>query len=210
MAADYPRPSFTVDVVLLRWVGHLELLLIERRKDPFAGAWALPGGYVEPTEAAPAAAVRELAEETGVVFPPERLLEIGVYSEPDRDPRGWTVSSAWIGLAPARTAAVAGDDASAAAWHRLDALPALAFDHARIVEAAVGRLRAHLQADTAALALLPESFRSADARRLYAALLGRPIGPRPFKAWLRRREAVVRVGPSRFKAAPSLTDDWCR
>lgn len=210
MPDEYPRPSFTVDVVLLRWVGRLELLLIQRKKDPFAGAWALPGGYVEPTEDAPTAAVRELVEETGVEFPADRLLEIGVFSKPGRDPRGWTISSAWIGLGSPELAPKAGDDASAAAWHPLAELPALAFDHADIVAAARARLRMHLQADTTALALLPPTFRTQHARKLYAALLDRPIGPRPFKAWLRRRGAVERVGPARFKAAPHLTVDWVR
>jgi len=210
MSKEYPRPSFTVDVVLLRWVGHLEVLLIRRRKEPFAGAWALPGGFVEPGEPAPAAAVRELVEETTVVFPPERLLEIGVFSEPGRDPRGWTVSSAWIGLASAEVAPKAGDDASAAAWHPLAELPPLAFDHARIIAAARARLRTHLQVDTAALSLLPPTFRTIHARKLYAALLDLPISPRPFKAWLRRRGAVERVGPARFKAAPRLSVDWIR
>jgi 8-oxo-dGTP diphosphatase len=208
--ADYPRPDFTVDVVLLRWVRRLEILLIERRKDPFAGRWALPGGFVEKNEPARAAAVRELVEETAVVFPPERLLEIGVFSEAGRDPRGWTISSAWIGLAPPETAPRAGDDASAARWHPLAERPALAFDHAAIVDAAVGRLRQHIQSDTTVLQLLPAGFRSADARRLYAEIIGETVTPRAFKAWLRRREAVVRVGPSRFVPSKGLTADWLR
>ncbi len=184
--------------------------MIERRKDPFAGAWALPGGFVEPEESAATAAVRELVEETGVTFPPERLLEIGVFSDAGRDPRGWTVSSAWIGLAPADTKATAGDDASAAAWHSVEELPTLAFDHAKIVSAARKRLLEHLQADTAVFALLPPKFYSADARMLFAALIGEPVPPRKFKAWLRRRQAVVRVGPARFSPAKGLTADWLR
>jgi 8-oxo-dGTP diphosphatase len=208
--AEYPRPDFTVDVVLLRWVRRLEMLLIERRKDPFAGHWALPGGYVEKDEPARAAAVRELVEETGVAFPPERLLEIGVFTEPGRDPRGWTISSAWIGLAPPETAARAGDDAAVARWFPVGELPPLAFDHGAIVAAARKRLCEHLQADTAALQLLPRGFRSADARRLYGVLIGEDVPPRKFKAWLRRREAVVRIGPSRFIPSAGLTADWLR
>lgn len=211
MAIEYPRPSFTVDVVLIRYVGRLEILLIQRKKDPFEGQWALPGGYVEKDEPARAAAVRELVEETGVTFPPERLLEIGVFADPGRDPRGWTVSSAWIGLAPPDgTQAVAGDDAAATAWHPVTDLPALAFDHGAIIRAARARLLMHLQSDTAAFALLKPGFRSADARKLFAEILGESIGPRKFKAWLRRRGAVERVGPSRFKAAAALHPDWVR
>ena len=207
---SYPRPSFTVDVVLLRFNRHLELLLIQRGAEPFAGRWALPGGYVEEEESPRDAAVRELQEETTVVFPPERLLEVGVFADKGRDPRGWTVSSAWIGLAASDVAAKGGDDAKEAKWHPVTALPELAFDHGIIVRAAHQKLLMHLQSDTAALQLLPASFRSADARTLYSEILGEPVTPRKFKAWLRRREAVERVGPSRFRPSRGLSHDWLR
>ena len=111
--------------------GHLELLLIKRKADPFAGLWALPGGYVDQGESPEEAALRELAEETHLSTRP--LFSIGVFGAPDRDPRGWVVSAAYLAFAPADCTAVAGDDAAEVDWHPLDTLPKLAFDHTEVI-----------------------------------------------------------------------------
>lgn len=206
---DYPRPAFTADVVLLRWHGgHLQVLLIQRDKDPFAGQHALPGGFVDAGESPRAGALRELLEETGVGAVP--LYEVGVFGDPGRDPRGWVVSSAWIGLAPPDVRATAGDDARAVGWHRLTDLPPLAFDHAKIIATARRRLRELTELGTDVLLLLPEPFRTRQARHLYAQIRGEAVPPSAFKAWLRRRGAVERVGPARFRRAAALRDDWLR
>ncbi len=205
----YPRPSLTVDVVLLRWhAGWLECLLIERRNDPFAGRWALPGGFVDEHEAPEGAALRELREETEVGEVP--LFAVGTFGAPHRDPRGWVVSAAYLGLAPPGTFARAGDDAQAVRWARVADLPPLAFDHAEIISAALAHLRLLTQASTEPLQLIAAPFRTQQARHLYAQILGEPIAPRPFKAWLRRREVVRRVGPARFERQPGLHPDWVR
>ena len=137
---DFPRPALTVDVVLLTREAAPHLLLIQRQRDPFAGMWALPGGFVEEGETLAAAARRELLEETGVVVGDlEQLVTAG---DPGRDPRGWTVSVAYLARVNLGEATpVAADDARAVAWHPLDALPPLAFDHAAIVARAMTRLR---------------------------------------------------------------------
>ena len=137
---DFPRPALTVDVVLLTREAVPKLLLIQRKRDPFAGAWALPGGFVEEGETLAAAARRELREETGVeVGDLEQLVAAG---DPGRDPRGWTVSVAYLArVNPGEVSPVAADDARAVGWHPLDALPPLAFDHAAIVGRAANRLR---------------------------------------------------------------------
>ncbi|MCA9539999.1 MAG: NUDIX hydrolase [Myxococcales bacterium] len=205
----YPRPSLTADVVLLRYRdGWLQVLLIERKRPPFAGRFALPGGFVDEGEAPIAAAARELREETGVEGVP--LYEVGAFGEAGRDPRGWVVSVAFLGLATPDCWAQAGDDAAALGWHRLTKLPEMAFDHAQIIERALGTLRQRLQVDTTALQLLPPGFRTVQARHLYSQILGEPIAPTPFKAWLRRRGAVERLGPARFARAASLRPDWQR
>jgi 8-oxo-dGTP diphosphatase len=136
---DYPRPALTVDVVLVTREAKPRVLLIERRGEPFAGKWALPGGFVDEGERLAGAAVRELEEETGLsVVELEQLYTAG---DPGRDPRGWTVSVAFLARVDARKAkAVAGDDATRAEWHRLDKLPELAFDHAMLIERARARL----------------------------------------------------------------------
>lgn len=134
---DYPRPALTVDVVLATREPRPRVLLIKRGQDPFAGAWALPGGFVEEGERLVDAARRELLEETGVTAPDlEQLCAAG---DPGRDPRGWTVSVVFFARVdelPAKGA----DDATEAKWFRLDKLPAMAFDHADILKRAAGRI----------------------------------------------------------------------
>jgi 8-oxo-dGTP diphosphatase len=124
----YDKPSVTVDCVVLD--SRDRLLLIRRRNPPFAEQFALPGGFVDPGETTEAAARRELAEETGLQARDLRL--VGVYSKPGRDPRGWTISIAYL-VATGSDAPVAGDDAAEvefrAGWRELD----LAFDHNEIV-----------------------------------------------------------------------------
>jgi len=138
MRDAFPRPAFTADTVLARkgsdgW----EVLLVRRGRPPFQGRWALPGGFVDEHEPPEDAARRELEEETGIRYRgPLALLD--VFGGPGRDPRGWTVSAVYVGVLDQGEApvATAGDDADDAAWHRLDALPGLAFDHGEILAAA--------------------------------------------------------------------------
>jgi len=123
----------TVDIVLFRRRSHrIEVLLIERGRDPFRGFWALPGGFVEQDEALEHAARRELQEETGLVG--IQLQQLGAFGDPGRDPRGHTVSIAFRGLIEDDAGGVmAGDDAAAAQWWPATGLPSLAFDHENII-----------------------------------------------------------------------------
>jgi 8-oxo-dGTP diphosphatase len=139
----WPRPALTVDVAVFVRGAPLLVLLIQRAQTPFAGAWALPGGFVEEGEIVAAAAARELAEETGIGAGDLRLL--GVYSAPGRDPRGWTVSVAYVHELDAEVPVRGGDDAAAARWFAVDELPPLAFDHAQIVTEAITAVRSRLR-----------------------------------------------------------------
>lgn len=136
---EYPRPALTVDVAIVTREARPRVLLIRRKKDPFAGSWALPGGFVDENEKLADAARRELVEETGVtVADIEQLYTAG---DPGRDPRGWTVSVAYVAqVDPAALKPVAADDADEVGWHPLDALPTLAFDHAMLLARARARL----------------------------------------------------------------------
>lgn len=129
-------PAVSVDIVLFSDDGS-RILLIRRKAPPYQGMWAIPGGFVEPDETVEQAAVRELAEETGIRG--VDLSLVYVFSEPDRDPRGRTISVAFSGTAPEGTSATAGDDAAAVQWFALDDLPDLAFDHAQIIARAESR-----------------------------------------------------------------------
>jgi 8-oxo-dGTP diphosphatase len=126
----------TVDVVVLTDASAPSLLLVQRAHPPFAGEWALPGGFVEEGERAAEAALRELAEETGLEAGSLRLL--GIYDSPGRDPRGWTVSIAYLAVVPSEVPVSGTDDARDARWFRVDILPELAFDHATIIADALG------------------------------------------------------------------------
>ncbi|MFB8123334.1 NUDIX domain-containing protein [Streptomyces bacillaris] len=127
---------YTADVVLFA-AGHV--LLIERGWDPFKNRWALPGGHVNTGESSLDASARELEEESGITVPTADLRQVGAFDAPDRDPRGRYVSVAYTATLPALVEPTAGDDATAARWWPLDALPDLAFDHAEIVAAAASR-----------------------------------------------------------------------
>jgi 8-oxo-dGTP diphosphatase len=136
---DYPRPALTVDVVLATREARPRVLLIKRKHDPFAGKWALPGGFVDENEKPADAARRELAEETGLRV--EDLEQLHTAGDPGRDPRGWTVSVVFLARVDAdEVKPVAGDDAAEADWFPLDELPALAFDHAMLLLRAKVRL----------------------------------------------------------------------
>lgn len=135
-ARERERPSVTVDIVVIAQVeGKRKALLIRRKNPPFSGSWAIPGGFVEPCEPLEKAARRELSEETGVH--PAHLEQLRAFGDPGRDPRGWTISIAFIAeldeieLRPWRPRP--GSDAAAVGWFELDDLPPLAFDHGQIL-----------------------------------------------------------------------------
>lgn len=210
---EYPRPAFTVDVIVLRWRKQkLEALLIKRAKEPFEGKLALPGGFVDQEESPRDAAVRECLEETTVSINPKKLIEVGVFGAPRRDPRAWTVSITYIALLPSDTEAVAGDDAREVLWlpwrELISEQHPLAFDHQEMFYAAQETLMRESLTTSELLSLLTSPFRTRDARYLYRQVWGEEITPRAFKAWLRKVELVERVGRALFQAAGHLRRPW--
>ena len=131
----YPRPAVTADCVVITSEEEPRVLLIERGEEPFKGCWAIPGGFLNMDETTEQCAIRELEEETGLKV--TDLQQIGAYSKVDRDPRGRTISVAYLAVID-KPAEVRGlDDAAKAEWFDLSALPELAFDHADIMRDAI-------------------------------------------------------------------------
>ena len=121
-------PAITVDGIIIK---DRSILLVQRKHEPFQGLWALPGGFVEYGETTEHAIMREVKEETGLLTTVQGLF--GVYSDPNRDPRGHTITVAYL-LTPVGGDLIAGDDAASARYFKRDELPMLAFDHAKIVK----------------------------------------------------------------------------
>lgn len=131
---NYPRPSVTVDIVLLTDVfPHRKVLLIRRKNPPFKDLWALPGGFLEMDETLEESALRELHEETNISD--VQLTQVGTFGHPNRDPRGRVITVAYVGIIKSeRQEAVAGSDAADVAWFSTSDLPQLAFDHNEIIQ----------------------------------------------------------------------------
>jgi 8-oxo-dGTP diphosphatase len=180
--SEYPPFYVTVDIVVLSVVERrLCALVVRRGSAPFEGAWALPGGFVDPDEDLEQAARRELDEETAVPGV-ERLEQLGAYGDPDRDPRGRIVSVAWLAAVPAGPQVQGGSDAASAQWRPLAQLDdeELAFDHHRILRDAVRRARAEVSRTSWATAFVDEEFTLADLRGVYEAVWGGPVDAEAF------------------------------
>ena len=198
---DYPRPAVTVDVVAIAvTAGGPRVLLIERRSEPFAGCFALPGGFVDIDEDLEPAARRELAEETALDVGP--LLEIGAFGAVHRDPRGRSIGVAFAALSIGEPPhAVAGDDARRAVWRGLGRLPKLAFDHRDIVAAARRRIAERIRLDGSPAALLAGEFTADDLCRAAEPFDGCPGSPSTLARRLVALGTIRPTGRRRGRAA---------
>jgi 8-oxo-dGTP diphosphatase len=180
---EFARPGLTVDCVIFGLdlaAGRLNVVLIERDLEPFAGQWALPGGFVREGESLEEAARRELEEETGVteVF----LEQLYTFGAPRRDPRGWVVSVGYYALvAPDKHQLSAATDARQAVWHDVKDLPPLAFDHAEILATALQRLRGKVTYAPLGFELLPRKFTVKQLQRVYEIVLDTAFDNRNFR-----------------------------
>ncbi len=178
---EYARPALTVDCVVFALdEDELKILLIQRALEPYAGSWALPGGFVHVGESPEDAARRELMEETGVkdIF----LEQLYTFGEADRDPREHVVTVAHYALVNLVDHKVqAATDASKAAWFALEDIPALAFDHDRILSTALERLRGKVRYQPIGFELLPHKFALRQLQNLYEQVLDRKLDKRNFR-----------------------------
>jgi 8-oxo-dGTP diphosphatase len=181
---SYPPVAVTVDLVVLTIRNDaLAVLLVRRGEDPFAGALALPGGFVRPDEGLSQAAARELAEETHLTVGTAHLEQLASYGDPGRDPRMRVVTVAYLALAPEMPPPRAGTDAAEAHWMtagNVQDRDALAFDHQRILADGVERARAKLEYTPLAAAFCPPTFTIAQLRRVYEIVWDITLDPRNF------------------------------
>ncbi len=211
----FGRPSVTVDLAVLTVQdSDLKLLLVRRERPPYAGAWALPGGFVrvgdgfdDRGESLLDAAHRELAEETGLPRDAVFLEQLYTFGAPDRDPRMRVISVAWYALIRPDLApfVTAGSDAAEVRWisvgHERPA--ALAFDHDRIVDAAVERIRGKLDSAPIAFDLVPPTFTVAELRAVHEAIKGEPYDASNFRRRFKRLEddGVVERAPGKRRTS---------
>ena len=133
----YPRPAVTADCVVITTEAEPRVLLIERGNAPYKGHWAFPGGFLNMDETTEQCAIRELEEETGLKI--SEVQQVGAYSKVDRDPRGRTITVAYLAIIRKPTEVKGQDDAAIAKWWKINSLPPLAFDHADIMKDVIAK-----------------------------------------------------------------------
>src|SRR5919197_99951 len=186
-----PRLAVTVDLVVLTVrEQRLSALMWRRDRDPYNGAWSLPGGFIQLDEDLPAAASRLMAERAGLADVRIHLEQLATYGYPDRDPRQRVVSVAYLGLAPDLPAS----SRAQVLWEPVDDLTQrdqAAFDHRRILLDGVERARAKLEYSPLAAAFCPPEFTVAELRRVYEIVWGTPLDPRNFHRKVTKAEGFL-------------------
>ncbi|WP_214105146.1 NUDIX hydrolase [Acrocarpospora catenulata] len=202
-----PAVLLAVDLVILTLrESSLQVLLVERGVEPYRGALALPGGFLQHAEEnIVAAAHRELAEETDMDVETLALEQAGVYGDPGRDPRGRVVSVAYLAIAPRLPEPTAGSDASGAGWQPVDRVLSgdleLAFDHRRIVADGVERARVKLEHSALATAFCGPTFTITDLQEVYEAVWGIRLDPRNFYRKVQKNDGFIVAAGSARKSA---------
>lgn len=191
----YPRPAVTADCIIFGFDGtELKILLIERGVEPYLGMWALPGGFMKMDETIEECARRELAEETGVskVY----LEQFHVFSDTMRDPRGRTITVAFMALVrPNQHNIVGGDDAARAMWFNADMLPPLAFDHKKIIDYGRNHLQEVLRLRPVAFKLLNDVFTIDELRQVYEVINRTTYDRRNFQRKIIQADILDSVEP---------------
>ncbi|MEQ8168054.1 MAG: NUDIX domain-containing protein [Candidatus Eremiobacterota bacterium] len=179
--SKYERPSVTVDIVIFTITDNdLKVLLIKRKGPPYQNFWAIPGGFVKIDESLEEAAFRELKEETGVsdVY----LEQLYTFGDPGRDPRTRVITVAYFALINSEKLELyASTDAEEVRWYSTKELPSLAFDHSKIMDYAITRLRYKLEYTSAGFQLLPEEFTLSELQRVYEVILDKTLDKRNFR-----------------------------
>jgi ADP-ribose pyrophosphatase YjhB (NUDIX family) len=183
----------TLAVVLQVRAQRLQVLLWRRAREPFAGRWALPGGYLPPGETLEQSIRLHLASKVDV-RELAHLEQLETLSDPERVPSEWQLATAYLGLVPSDVdPAIPADTA----WHRVDRLPQAAFDHAAIIRTGRDRLKAKLSYTNVAFALAPAEFTISELRDIYGAALGHEVSATNLQRVLVRRNVLASTGGRR-------------
>jgi ADP-ribose pyrophosphatase YjhB (NUDIX family) len=180
-------------VVLQVRDGVLQVLMWQRARAPFAGRWALPGGYLEPGQTLEQSIRRHLAAKVDV-RELSHLEQLETRSDPSRNPRDWELATAYLGLVPNDADPAVPDDTR---WQRVERLPRTAFDHGEIVRSGLARLRAKLSYTNVGFALAPDVFALSELRQIYAAALGHDVSATNLHRVLVRRGVLEPTGSKR-------------
>jgi ADP-ribose pyrophosphatase YjhB (NUDIX family) len=183
----------TLAVVFQVRDGRLQVLLWQRAKNPYAGSWSLPGGYLEPDETLENSIRTHLAGKVDVQEL-SHLEQLETRSDPARHPREWQLATAYLGVVPLGLDPELPEDTN---WHPVDELPTLAFDHRAITLAGRERLRAKLSYTNIGFALAPEAFTLSELRDIYAAALGHDVSATNLQRVLVRRGVLEPTGKRR-------------
>ena len=183
----------TLAVVFQVRAWKLQVLLWQRAKAPFAGAWSLPGGYLEPGETLEESIRKHLATKVDV-RELSHLEQLETRSDPGRHPDEWQLATAYLGLVPRGVDPALPEDTD---WHSVDRLPKLAFDHRAITLAGRERLRAKLSYTNVGFALAPGAFTLSELRDIYAAALGHDVSATNLQRVLVRRGVLEPTGERR-------------
>jgi 8-oxo-dGTP diphosphatase len=181
LLAQYETPLVTVDIVLFTAdADQLQVLLIQRKSQPFQHMWAIPGGFIRTGETLEEAAKRRLLEETNIkgIY----LEQLSAFGTPERDPRARVITVAYYALIGAdRLKLEASANAEDVRWFSITQLPELAFDHRNIVQRAWERMKTRLKDSNISFQLLPERFTLTELQRVYELILDRKLDKRNFR-----------------------------
>jgi ADP-ribose pyrophosphatase YjhB (NUDIX family) len=193
-ASEAKTPAHvTLAVVFQVRAGKLQVLLWQRAKEPFAGDWSLPSGYLDPGETLEQSIRRHLAGKVDV-RELSHLEQLETRSDPRRHPREWQLATAYLGIVPLGVDPALPEDTN---WHSVDRLPTLAFDHRAITLAGRDRLRAKLSYTNIGFALAPETFTLSELRDIYGAALGHDVSATNLQRVLVRRGVLESTGERR-------------
>ena len=195
LSKNFNYAAIATDVVMFTVHNQqLKVLLIEMKKKPFVGYWAVPGGMVNPEESVDASAQRHLSNKAGIkdIY----LEQLYTFGDVDRDPFGRVVSVAYFSLIPDadKFQIKTTRDYADISWHNVDHLPKMAYDHRNIIKMALDRLRAKLEYTNVVYSLLPTDFTLAEMQQVYEVILGKNLDKRNFRKKILSLNMVEKTG----------------